>query len=120
MEIIEDKPVDLTFEEFCQGGKSITPGPWEASQAIRQGYAVYSKDGVIVGCEDEEGRYGAVRYAADARLIAAAPNMLAALKRQQANIRRWLETGEPATTEESKSISDEIDAAIYAAEGKNT
>jgi hypothetical protein len=55
---------------------------------------------------------------ANAHLIVAAPKMLAALKRQQANIRRWLETGEPATTEESKAISDEIDAAIYAAEGE--
>jgi hypothetical protein len=59
MNIINEKIVDMTFDEFCRGGKSITPGPWEASQAIRQGYTVYSKDGFIVGCEDEEGRYGA-------------------------------------------------------------
>ena len=43
--------------------------------------------------------------------------MLAALKRQQANIRRWLETGIPADADESRSIAEQIDAAIEAAEG---
>ena len=84
MDIINEKNVDMTFDEFCRGGKSITPGPWEASQAIRHGYTVYSKAPPnyesIVGCEDEEGRYGAVRFAADACLIAAAPELLDALK----------------------------------------
>lgn len=55
---------------------------------------------------------------ANANLIAAAPDLLAALKRQQANISHWLETGIPATPEESKSISGQIDAAIAKAEGR--
>lgn len=55
---------------------------------------------------------------ADARLIAAAPDMLAALLRQQANIRRWMETDIPADAEESKSISDQINAAIAKALGQ--
>ena len=36
----------------------------------------------------------------------------AALKRQHENIQRWLETGEPASAEESKSIADQIAAAL--------
>ena len=43
--------------------------------------------------------------------------MLAALKRQQANIRQWLETGIPADADESRSIAEQFDAAIKAAEG---
>jgi hypothetical protein len=43
--------------------------------------------------------------------------MLAALRRQQANIRRWLDTGIPADAEESRSISEQIDKAIELAEG---
>lgn len=42
----------------------------------------------------------------------AAPAMYAALKRQHENIQRWLETGEPASAEESKSIADQIAAAL--------
>ena len=42
--------------------------------------------------------------------------MLAALKRQQANIRRWLETGIPADADESRAIAEQIDAAIKTAE----
>jgi hypothetical protein len=38
--------------------------------------------------------------------------MLAALRRQQANIKRWLATGVPASPEESESISDQIDDAV--------
>lgn len=38
--------------------------------------------------------------------------MLAALKRQHENIKRWLETGIPANAEESKSIAEQIEAAI--------
>ncbi len=116
MKIIEDKLVDLTFEEFCQGGKRIsehTLEPWIIRETATH-VTVVGADNEIIFHDDKRIQ----RVMGDALLIAAAPKMLAALKRQQANIRRWLETGEPATTEESKSISDEIDAAIYAAEGK--
>jgi hypothetical protein len=44
--------------------------------------------------------------------------MLAALKRQQANIRRWMDTGVPADAEESRSISKQIDKAIEVAEDR--
>lgn len=48
---------------------------------------------------------------------AAAPDLLAALKRQRDNIDRWRATGEPAGPDESKSIYDQICAAIVKAEG---
>ena len=54
---------------------------------------------------------------ANAYLIAAAPQLLAACKRQVANIERWLETDIPANAEESKSIYEELKAAVKAAEG---
>lgn len=51
-------------------------------------------------------------------LFAAAPEMYEALSRQAGNIRRWLETGVPASPDESRSISEQIDAALAKAEGK--
>jgi hypothetical protein len=51
------------------------------NEAIRVGYTVHSAaHGFIVGYSDEEGRYGAIEYSADAHLIAAAPDMLEALE----------------------------------------
>ncbi len=50
------------------------------------------------------------------RAVNAHDEMLAALKRQQANIRRWLETGIPADAAESQAISEQIDAAVAKAE----
>jgi hypothetical protein len=58
-----------------------TPGPWSADEC-RSGFAVYAyKSGdVVVRTEDEEGRYGAIDNEANARLIAAAPELLEALQ----------------------------------------
>lgn len=56
---------------------------------------------------------------ADARLIAAAPCMLAAIKRQVENIERWRETGTPADPEESRSIYEQLLAALSKAEGRS-
>jgi len=59
-----------------------TPGPWVVDPAVRQGFTVYApKEGFIVGTQDEEGRYGAVESEANARLIAAAPDLLALAER---------------------------------------
>jgi hypothetical protein len=121
MDIINEKIVDMTFDEFCRGGKSITPGPWEASQAIRQGYTVYSQDRFIVGCEDEEGRYGAVRFAADARLIAAAPELL---ERAEADVKVMEEVASsinaiaPEAAAALRTVALNTRAAIAKAEGK--
>lgn len=52
---------------------------------------------------------------ANARIMAAAPVMLAALKRQHENIQRWLSTGEAAGPEESREIAEQIANAIQAA-----
>jgi hypothetical protein len=43
--------------------------------------------------------------------------MYAALKRQRLNIEKWLDTGVSAGSEESKSIYDQICAALDVAEG---
>ena len=63
-----------------------TPGPWTAAPCSRAGYwiAVDKHPFSVVATLDEEGRYGAIEgdnAEANARLIAAAPVMLDALKR---------------------------------------
>ena len=123
MNIINEKTVDMTFDEFCRGGKSITPGPWEASQAIRHGYTVYSKAPPnyesIVGCEDEEGRYGAVRFAADACLIAAAPELLDALKDMHGGWKYIRETHGDLYGVGWDRAQKKAEAAIAKAEGRS-
>jgi hypothetical protein len=95
-----------------------TPGPWSTECNLPFGHQPRvestAKLIAVVGnaeanCQDE--------WEANARLIAAAPDMLAALQRQSENIKRWLNTGIPAGPAESKSISDQIDAAIAKATG---
>ena len=56
-----------------------TPGPWVVKSA-RSGFYVESQFDVIVDSLDECGRYGAIDNEANARLIAAAPELLKALK----------------------------------------
>ena len=56
------------------------------------------------------------QHEANARLVAASPDLLAACKLQVANIEQWLETGTPATAEESQRIYDALRAAIAEAE----
>lgn len=58
-----------------------TPGPWSAEKC-RSGFAVYAyKSGeAVVQTEDDEGRYGTIANEANARMIAAAPELLDALR----------------------------------------
>ena len=81
-----------------------TPGPWFVEW-----------DGTLTYRPKHGGCSPVPNIDANRRLKAAAPVMLAALQRQHVNILSWLETGEPAGPEESKSIADEIEAAIIAA-----
>ena len=62
-----------------------TPGPWTAVPCIREGYwiAVNKQPFSVVATLDEEGRYGAIEgdnAEANARLIAAAPDLLAVVE----------------------------------------
>lgn len=57
------------------------------------------------------------QHEANARLVAAAPDLLEACKRQVANIEQWLETGVPASADESQQIYNALKAAIAKAEG---
>ena len=74
-----------------------TPGPWNVEEC-RYGFAVYASTGdAVVKTEDAEGRYGAIDNEADARLIAAAPELLAALEEME----KWassLHDGYPPST----------------------
>ena len=100
----------------------FTPGPWcIARSGIGYPYQIDAPNGVHVRSVT---RWGAISVPslpegeANARLIAAAPTMYAALKRQQENIRRWIDTGIAASPEESRAISDAIDAALAEADGE--
>lgn len=101
-----------------------TPGPWTVGQhpaAPCQGYIVKP---VLFGAHtwrlpECEGGHTAVKNKADAHLIAAAPDMLAALERQLTNMDRWLETGVPADAEESESIYNQMVAAVAKAMGED-
>lgn len=59
-----------------------TPGPWVAYEAVRRGYTIHGSGDseTIIGCADEEGRYGNVTLKENARLIAASPDLLEALQ----------------------------------------
>lgn len=61
---------------------SATPGPWLA-HACRHGWyiASTSEPSVVIDTADAEGRYGAIAREADAKLIAAAPDLYEALAR---------------------------------------
>jgi hypothetical protein len=102
------------------GSTAHTPGPWTVA-TIDDSFAVATSPASVnekMHCVCVTAGNRCSLTLANARLIAAAPELLAALKRQQANIRRWLETGVPANAEESRSISEQIDAAIKVADGE--
>lgn len=94
-------------------------GPWFIDIEDRDGRpdgAIVTKDGTIVchivGYLDSCGNLD------NAHAIAAVPPMYAALDRQIKNIEHWLETGEAAGPEESRSIYEQLVAARDAALGK--
>lgn len=58
-----------------------TPGPWFAQRAIKDGWYIVARDArqMVVHTHDTEEEYGPIDDA-DARLIAAAPELLEALE----------------------------------------
>ena len=56
-----------------------TPGPWYALPA-RAGFYIQAENDIIVDTADQNARYGTIDDEANARLIAAAPELLEALK----------------------------------------
>lgn len=82
-----------------------TPGPWRASAgtgyvAIMAGPTIDRQLAITMTCNPEG--------CANARLIAAAPDLLAALERLEAGVRLWI----------SRGVSDEDMAAARAAIAK--
>ena len=97
----------------------FTPGPWHADGPDMFGdfNILHPADSLAVAAAVTNLRPPEEVHA-NACLLAAAPTMYAALKRQQENIRRWIDTGIAASPEESRAISDAIDAALAEADGE--
>lgn len=57
-----------------------TPGPWMHLPCSEDGFIIRASHKCIVGAADEEDWYGPIWNEANARLIAAAPDLLEALK----------------------------------------
>lgn len=102
-----------------------TPGPWEILEWVGD----YEKPmmqirGELEHCSSQVCKMSAdgfeemsPRNIADLKLISAAPDMLSALKRMVNQFESFMETGIAATPEESKSIHEQMTAAIAKAEG---
>lgn len=57
-----------------------TPGPWGKVETRTEGFVITSSNELIVHSVDEYGHYGPIKNSANASLIAAAPDLLEALK----------------------------------------
>lgn len=93
-----------------------TPGPWEVGEITDGEGRPISYEAIIYGGDDDEAEIyvRGIRARDDARLIAAAPEMLEALK----EARRQLELYEESATGETYN-SPQINAAIAKAEGRS-
>lgn len=110
----------------------FTPGPWhpghlgsdhpcQCANVCDEGYAggictIHIGNGLPIG---EGGNDAPPREEAIANMhaISAVPLMFHAIQRQIENIEHWMETGEAASPEQSKSIYDQLVAARDAALG---
>ena len=94
------------------------PGPWtiagEAANDMAGSAIIHDANGFPVASTRS---WIKEQHDANARLVAAAPELLAACKLQVANIEQWLETGVPASADESQQIYNALKAAIAKAEG---
>ena len=89
-----------------------TPGPWVVKSA-RSGFYVESQFDVIVDSLDVSGRYGAIDDEANARLIAAAPELLEAA----INVAQWWDSDNKISPKAS-GVIDRLRAAIAKAKGE--
>ncbi len=114
MNIINEKTVDMTFDEFCRGGKSITPEPWVIDlDWLPDEHPDWRCIIIESGDKHFRTRVSGHMGEANARLIAAAPELLEALRG----------LAYPGAYEGQPSESERIAAAraaIAKAEGKNT
>ena len=102
-----------------------TPGPWFVSMKPDwdedggMGPAIYDCDGgVFAVVDDEPETIARPFYEADARLIAAAPDLLAATEAWVAAMKGWLDGNPPKSPEESRAIYDAAVAALKKARGE--
>lgn len=93
-----------------------TKGPWTVDGAPDNQIVWSGPDERVCFLAHSDGR-DEDRDIATGRLIAAAPDLAAAVRRQVENIERWRETGIPASPEESKSIYEQLLAALTRATG---
>jgi hypothetical protein len=99
-------------------GAAHTPGPWEIDGRVA-GY-VYCRDrrGAVVACALSNGPRAQAELDANGRLIAAAPELLAALKRALGDMRTLLREGGGAPEEiERDDRVASLRAALAKAEG---
>jgi len=91
-----------------------TPGPWQAEANRRQSHFTISMPGRVITVPVTKGQDWD-ETAANARLIAAAPQLLAACHRA----RMWFEDCGAALCDEDREVLQTIDAAIVASEGND-
>ena len=128
----ETTPGEVRSSEGLGRIAAHTPGPWilmtvptSVGSCHKIGpfpngsrsatFACVYADGHRLGIDDASGP--ATELRANARLIAAAPDLLAALVRQLENIDVWLNTGAASGPEESRSIYEQMRAAADKARG---
>lgn len=77
----------ISTDELRKLLEAATPGPWAANET-RSGFWISADldPWVVVGTEDDEGRYGAIKNEANARAIATWPDLAAELIAARAKI----------------------------------
>jgi hypothetical protein len=92
-----------------------TPGPWEVVTILSRRLAVFNGDSAIVRTA---GLDETVNAAANARLIAAAPELLDSLRSMRFALNLSLSLMGPEATIAAKALIADADAVIAQAEGK--
>ena len=107
----------IATEELRKLVNDATPGPWEA-RSSRQGCWVSADcdPWTVVGTEDDEGRYGAIKIDANAVLIALTPTLAAELITARAKLETAAKMAEAIMGMDDgwRGISDKARAALAA------